>query len=92
MRRKSYNNLSIDDPERELMDMHLGDRKKLKQQMMQQLFKYEVTKESINTEDGGNQYRGLMHMSEMKSDESINEELYSNKNSNSPEPSLIAKG
>ena len=62
---KSYNNLSIENPEKDLMDMHFYRKK-----IQKQLFKFEIAKESVKTTDSNQKknFRHLTHVSDLKSD------------------------
>lgn len=66
--KKSFNNLSIDNPERDLMEMHYGHKRE-----PIHLYRLEVSK----VRD-----RSLVTNSELKSGPSIDHELYSNQDLN----------
>ena len=66
--KKSFNNLSIDNPERDLMEMHYGHKRE-----PVHLYRLEVSK----VRD-----RSLVTNSELKSGPSIDQELYSNQDLN----------
>ena len=66
--KKSFNNLSIDNPERDLMEMHYGHKRE-----PVHLYRLEVSK----VHD-----RSLVNNSELKSGPSIDHELYSNQDLN----------
>ena len=66
--KKSFNNLSIDNPERDLMEMHYGHKRE-----PIHLYRLEVSK----VHD-----RSLVNNSELKSGPSIDHELYSNQDLN----------
>ena len=64
-----------------------------RKKIQKQLFKFEIAKESVKTADSNQKknFRHLTHVSDLKSDQSINEELYSQK-TDSPDTSVIVLG